>query len=651
MKNFKKKENQKMHFIMKSFHWCMVLVLTIILFCALTPVTSHAATEGKYTYKVSNGKATITKYKGSASNLEIPNKLGGVPVTAIGENAFGSCESLKNVTIPNSVIKIGREAFSCCESLEKISIGSSVAAFGEFVFDYCKSLKNISVEPNNPYFSSIEGVLFNKNKSTLILCPEGMSGKYKIPDNTTIIGNMAFYNCELLTSIAIPASITSIGNRAFQHCWHLSSMNIPKNVTTIGDSAFASCDSLTDLSVDKDNSSFSSIDGVLLDKMKSTLIRCPGGKSGMYTIPDGISTINNEAFSLCTKLTGISLPDSVTTIGKLAFANCWNAKDINIPKSITIIGEMAFSGCSELKSPVTIPDGVTAIGDQTFDGCYQLTKVTLGNSVKVIGKRAFGGCSLENLILPDSVESIGDYVFEDCFSLKYITIPNNVTSIGKAVFVLTDSPIMVIIQCKKDSYAQKYAEKNKISFKLLDTTIKYTVKFNKNYTKAKGSMKIQSFTYGMIKQLAKGKFKRAGYTFMGWNTKKNGKGTWYDDQAKIQTLTDKNGATITLYAQWLSVSRVGNVKGLTLMQIKSKTIIFSFTKVPSATQYQIVCATDKKFKHNKKVKTFKKPSGGLVGLEKGKTYYVKVRACKKTSTGKMIYSKKYSPIKKITIIQ
>ena len=179
------------------------------------------------------------------TSIEIPNS-----VTSIGDFAFADCKGLTSITIPNSVTSIGGMAFYGCTGLTSVTIPNSVTSIGSSAFSGCTGLRSINVAEDNLNYTSIDGVLYSKDKKTLIMCPNGKTGSITIPNSVTSIGGSAFYRCTGLTSIEIPNSVTSIGEYAFYGCAGLTSVTIPNSVTSIGRQAFYNFTGLTSMTVE-----------------------------------------------------------------------------------------------------------------------------------------------------------------------------------------------------------------------------------------------------------------------------------------------------------------------------------------------------------------------------------------------------------------
>ncbi len=179
----------------------------------------------------------------SLKNITIPNG-----VTIIGNSAFHHCRSLTSITIPDSVTGIYSSAFSDCENLASVTIGKGVITIGEGAFTSCRNLTSITVDPDNANYSSIDGNLYNKNGTTLVLYAVGKTDtSFTIPDTVTSIGDYAFYYCQSLESVTIPDSVTDIGEYAFSGCSSLASIIIGKGVAVIDNYAFYYCKSLTEI--------------------------------------------------------------------------------------------------------------------------------------------------------------------------------------------------------------------------------------------------------------------------------------------------------------------------------------------------------------------------------------------------------------------
>jgi hypothetical protein len=199
----------------------------------------------------------------------------------------------------------------------------------------------------------------------------------------TSIGQNAFRGCSNLTNVTFTTTsiVTSIGESAFRDCTALTPINIPNSVISIGVSAFQGCSSLISINVDGSNANYSSVDGVLFDKLQTTIIQYPGGKSGSYTIPTStVASIGQSAFQSCTALTIVTIPNSVTSIITDAFRACTALTNVIFTPTSTVasIGQNAFRGCSSLTS-ITIPNSVTSIGSNAFFNSG-LTTVTISSA-------------------------------------------------------------------------------------------------------------------------------------------------------------------------------------------------------------------------------------------------------------------------------
>ena len=389
-------------------------------------------------------------------------------------------------------------------NLETVKIGANVLNIGlerwsggyEYIysFEYCSNLKEIIVDENNPNYTSIDGVLYNKDITHLYVCPSkktlteipdtvekigGYAGSYDASDikiidgfkyrknygddetyklvscpkdiesiafpDTLTITSVNFSGCTNHKEVTLPDTITRIDDETFKGCTSLTSVIIPKTLTYIGWKAFKDCISLKNI-----------------------------------VIPDSVTSIDNYAFSGCTSLTNIEIPDSVNSIDWNAFENCTSLTNIVIPSSVTYIRGGAFKGCTNLEDviilnpqiniasdafkgtkwlekiqsdsqltivdgilvsgkncsgDVVIPDTVESIGSSAFLGCKELTSVIIPDSVTSIGESAFSGCiNLESIVIPDTITSIGESAFKGCENLESISIPDMVTSIGNCAF-------------------------------------------------------------------------------------------------------------------------------------------------------------------------------------------------------------------------
>ena len=237
----------------------------------------------------------------------------------------------------------------------------------------------VGSDPSSTYTISSGGVVDNGDSCT---------GAVVIPEGVTAIDDSAFEDSSL-ASITLPASVMGIGSRAFSGATALTSITIPAGVISIGDGAFKNTTALTSISVNPANPSFTSIDGMLLNKEVTTLIQYSVAKSATsITIPTGVTTIGRQAFSGATFLTSITMQTGVTTIKQGAFNGMTSLSDITIPEGVTTIGDQAFGGASALTS-VTIPASVTSIGNFSFDNASALKDVYFFGNAPILGDEPF----------------------------------------------------------------------------------------------------------------------------------------------------------------------------------------------------------------------------------------------------------------------
>lgn len=282
-----------------------------------------------------------------------------------------------------------------------------------------------------------------------------MLSSVTIPNSVTTIGRSSFSGCEGLTSVVIPNSVETIEEHAFSCCFGLASVTIGNSVTSIGFDAFVYCYALS-------NVEFSSIESMCsihyrdefsnpLSQAEHLLIN--GKEITEIEIPNTVTSISAYAFYHCGDLTSVIISNSVTSIGDCAFKNCWSLNSVSIPNSVTSIGDYAFCDCSKLSS-VSVPNSVISIGKGVFERCSSLKdclytskyfiycpktiqgEIAIPAGIETICGRAFVGCTgLTSVTIPHSVTSIGPEAFQNCTQLKSIAIPNSVTNIGHGAFI------------------------------------------------------------------------------------------------------------------------------------------------------------------------------------------------------------------------
>lgn len=389
--------------------------------------------------------ATIAAYTGIGGTegpYNVSYLANGIPQYAFW-SPYGSKKILTSFIIPPTVTTIGYVAFSET-SLKSITIPASVNSVGGQAFQACNHLSSVILE--NGVDSLLLGV---------------------------------FINCDSLKSITLPTSLTYIDVQVFDGCTKLESISIPASVIYIGNQAFELCNNLASFTVDANNPNYSSADGILFNKNKTKLIKCPMTFSGSYTIPSTVDSVYNWAFDYCLGLTSITIPGSVKYIGFWTFSWCSGLTSVTIPSSVVTIDDHGFFGCSNLRSlnlseglktirsyafeyctslqSVILPSTLNSTGDMAFEYCTGLTSVTIKSGVKKvgmgsfaydynlgavsipstvtsIGRYAFSYCGLTSLTFEEGLDSIGSEAFDHNLNLSAINIPSTVTTIGESAF-------------------------------------------------------------------------------------------------------------------------------------------------------------------------------------------------------------------------
>ena len=393
---------------------------------------TYELNEDGESYSLSSTSGTDTYY------VVIPETYEGLPVTGILEDAVGFSDSVLRIDIPKTVKTID-----------------------PYAFYMGMRLMNIVVDEENEYYSAENGILYNKDKTTLLhvpinnnlkdntlVVPEGVTTigpravfyvrrlyNLVLPSTLKTIDKCAFDTCRDLKAVDLPEGLETIGKNAFENCFTMSGLHIPSSVTEIGDYAFSGCEAITEFTVGEDNKYYKAIDGDLYTIDGKTLVYYAEGKEGeTFEIPEGVTTIGAGAFIDARTLKNIVIPSSVTTICDGAFDGCTGLTEIAIPSSVTTIGARAFYYCTGLKS-ITIPEGITELSESVFSRCFAVTEINLPSTLTKIGDLAFEFCeALESITIPESVTEIGIEAFSGCYELKSITIPESVTKIGSGAF-------------------------------------------------------------------------------------------------------------------------------------------------------------------------------------------------------------------------
>ncbi len=307
------------------------------------------------------GKTTSDRWE--MIDVVIPTEYNGHPVTVIGWDSFRECQILRSVTIPEGITGIHTNAFFDCNNLESVHLPKSMRDFSGFCFASCNSLKEVTLDPDNPWFCSVDGVVYTKDQKQIVFYPPGKTDEeFAIPEGCEIIGRSAFAYCENLKRITIPKTVTDISY----------------------DSVFC-CRGMEGVLVDEGNETYLSLDGNLYSKDGKQFLRlCVSDENVVLTLPDGVVEIGERAACDSESLTEVHLPKSLTTIGEGAFRGCGKLTAIAIPQNVTFVGSYAFLGCDSLTDAVFEEASGWSVVPQggKFVSTHSLTEADLGSPSK-----------------------------------------------------------------------------------------------------------------------------------------------------------------------------------------------------------------------------------------------------------------------------
>lgn len=364
------------------------------------PAVDGYYTSGDFLYTIdySTGEATIYKYEGSSSTVEIPSELDGHTVWKIGNGAFSGNTKIRKVVIPATVRKIGDDnesyAFSDCKNLATVEIqaGTQRATIGVKSFQNCTALREITIPGNYQiiYNNAFEG------------CTALKKVTYEASGSETanqMIMYQAFLNCNNLSEIYLPTTLKSIGQNAFAGT-SVVNLVIPEGVESIGSQAFSGCSKLVSL-----------------------------------RIPSTVTSIESGAFSNCKKLRSVSMLEGTqsASLGASAFSGCLALPEITIPGNYTEICSGAFSGCTSLQKMnycENKENNAQLISYSAFSQCTNLIEVKLPSTLQTIYNSAFYGIGATEISIPEGVEEIRSGAFSSCKKLKKVTLPSSLTKLG-----------------------------------------------------------------------------------------------------------------------------------------------------------------------------------------------------------------------------
>lgn len=351
---------------------------------ALTDVTLGEGTEtlGAYMF----GDCTALEH------INLPESI-----TTIGKFAFYNCAKLTDVKLPSGLTGISESMFSICASLTEIYIPASVMSIGSYAFAACDNLRAIHVDPANADYASLDGVVFSKDMTTLVLYPAGRPDEsYSVPAGVTDLNPISIQGSEKLKHLILPEGLKNLRTQAITASFALESVALPASLENYEPGAIYNCEALSTLTLASGSQHYTLLDGVLFDKPMKTLLLSPALRPATrYEVPDGVEHLAPLAFFMNINLIDLKMPASVTQIEEGVFDFCVNLQNVVLSPNITVLPENAFYACEKLEH-ISLPEGLTAIEDFAFLQSG-LKELTIPAGVRSIGTFALGAEDLKQI--------------------------------------------------------------------------------------------------------------------------------------------------------------------------------------------------------------------------------------------------------------
>lgn len=430
-------------------------------------------------------------------DLMLPGNL-----QSIGERAFEKALSDPIIIFPDTVATIGDKAFYGNANVEQYYLSTSLSSLGLNAFGMNSCLQAIITPDENEYYSSQNGLLFDKNSTKLIFVPEKAVEHLTVPDTVTEIGPYAFYGNNNILTVDLPDTIETIGDYAFAECKKLNSIQLPIGLTTLGQSSFYNCSSL----------------------------------SGKIIIPPGIETLAYETFYYCVNLNEVEFSEGLKTINSRAFYNCDSLQEVILPDGVEQIKSTAFFSCSIKK--LRLPETLKVIGAMAFAYNIRLALVTLPESLESIEGSAFYHCyNLQNIVYPSKLTSISTILREN--NMKTMVIPINVKNVKEAFGTCKD-----LYYEGTETDWEQVTGYNTLSYTNIHygydgLTVKVTLKGNGGSPVTQKIDLTYGEPYGDLPEI-----ERMNYSFVGWFTEAE------DGEQIFPDSIVANLRNHTIFAQW-----------------------------------------------------------------------------------------------------